>query len=139
MAVLTPSQKDFLLRLAPRIVPESSSLASGGREEFFRIIAEALEARPASMRRQFSLFLSILRWAPLLRYGALLDALPPHNQDAVLRWFQNSPVALLRKGFWGLKTLIFMGYYGRPEVGGSVHYTPSKQGNEFLARHTHAG
>ena len=36
------------------------------------------------------------------------------------------------KGFWALRALAFMGYYGQPEVWPSLRYTPSSDGNEML-------
>jgi hypothetical protein len=45
---------------------------------------------------------------------------------------ESSPVRLLRVGVWGLKTLIFMGYYGQPVIAARTGYTPSLDGNEVL-------
>jgi hypothetical protein len=49
-------------------------------------------------------------------------------QDAVLRWFEDCPLGLLRKGFWGLKAMIYMGYYGQPETNELVGYAPEIDG-----------
>ena len=40
-----------------------------------------------------------------------------------------SQLTLLRRGFWGLRTLVFLGYYGRPEIGGRIGYQPRRQGD----------
>jgi hypothetical protein len=50
------------------------------------------------------------------------------QQDAALRWFHDAPLAPLRHGFWGVKTLIFMGYYGRPEAAAEIGYRPARAG-----------
>jgi hypothetical protein len=122
----------FLLLAGERIAPGIAALDAGAREQVSAIIAQAIEARPPAVRRQLALFLGVLRWAPLLRYGRPFDRLPPARQDAVLRWFHNAPITALRQGFWGVKTLVFMGYYGRPDVGGQIGYRPSRDGNAFL-------
>lgn len=130
---MTPSDRRFLFEtLAPRIAPPAASLDAAGKAGFLRLVERALAGRPRALQRQFALFLRVLRWAPFLRYGAPLDRLDPERQDAVLRWFHSCPVPILRKGFWGVKTLILMGTYGRPELGPSIGYAPSKRGNDRL-------
>jgi hypothetical protein len=126
------SSEAFLLLLARRIVPESERMSEDEKARFASIVRAALEDRPPSLRRQFGLFLTVLRWLPALRYLGPYDSLSPSHQDAALRWFQDAPIDLLRKGFWGLKTLVFMGYYGQPELGKKLGYRPAKNGNQFL-------
>ncbi len=126
----------FLLIVGQRIAPGIAELDAEGRARVAAIIAAAVDARPAALRRQLAAFLHVLRWAPLVRFGRPYDRLAPAEQDAVLRWFHDAPVAALRQGFWGVKTLVFMGYYGRPEAGAECGYQPSRDGNAVLhARH----
>jgi hypothetical protein len=120
------------LAVAERVVPQVASFDEGGRERFAAIVGKALADRPRSLRRQFALFLTVLRWAPLLRFGAPFERLAPAAQDAVLRWLMEAPAAKLRGGFWGLRALVFMGTYGQPETWGAIGYAPSFSGNERL-------
>ncbi len=129
---MTANQSRFFLCLARRIVPESETLDEAGRQRFLTIIGDALATRTPKMRKQVAIFLKMMRWLPAMRYGLPLDKLAPERQDAVLRWFQDHPRALLRKGFWGIKALVYMGYYGRPEVHERLGYRPSTSGNELL-------
>lgn len=133
METLTEPQWRFVRGLAERIVPEVADLDTEGEARFRAIIDEALAARPPQVRRQFGLFLGLLRWLPALRHGAAFERLTPARQDAALAWFHDCPVGRLRQGFWGLKTLVFMGYYGRAEAGEQLGYAPSFAGNEHLA------
>ena len=132
MKSLSQEKAEFLQVLAARIVPETTELDAAGLSRFFGIIDEALQDRPASVRRQFATFLGVLRWAPLARYGSPLEKVRAERQDAVLRWFEDCPVSLLRKGFWGLKAMIFMGYYGQPETNELVGYAPEFDGRAGL-------
>ena len=132
MKSLSQEKAEFLQVLAARIVPETTDLDAAGLSRFFGIIDEALQDRPASVRRQFAIFLGVLRWASLARYGSPFDKLRAERQDAVLRWFEDCPVSLLRKGFWGLKAMVFMGYYGQPETNELVGYAPEFDGRERL-------
>ena len=132
MRSLSSDKAEFLLVLARRIVPETSELDADGLNRFFEIIDGALLDRPASVRRQFATFLGLIRSAPLIRYGKSFDKLTAKRQDAVLRWFEDCPVGLLRKGFWGLKAMVFMGYYGQPETNEIVGYAPELDGRARL-------
>ncbi len=120
------------MRVAERIVPAATTLDAAGRSRFTAIVSRALSGRPRSIRRQFGLFLAILRWVPLLRFGATFDRLTAQRQDAVLRWLMDAPLGKLRGGLWGLRALVFMGYYGQPEVWPGLGYAPSFDGNERL-------
>jgi hypothetical protein len=132
MKSLPQEKAQFLQTLAARIVPETIELDGAGSSRFFGIIDDALQDREPLVRRQFAIFLGVLRWAPLVRYGGPLDKLNPDRQDAVLRWFEDCPVSLLRKGFWGLKAMVFMGYYGQPETNHLVGYAPDFDGRTGL-------
>ncbi|MCP3978627.1 MAG: gluconate 2-dehydrogenase subunit 3 family protein [bacterium] len=132
MAVLESSRAELFLAIAGRIVREVAAFDDTARTAFLEPVQKTLASRSPSMRRQFALFLSILRWSPILRYGRSFESLPTEQQDAVLSWYFRSPLAILRKGFWGLKTLVFLGYYGRPDVGESIAYRPQRDGNARL-------
>jgi hypothetical protein len=132
MESLSQEKAEFLRILAARIVPETTDLDAEGLNRFFDIIDGALLERPESVRGQFATFLWVLRLAPAIRYGRPFERLSRERQDAVLRWFEDCPVGLLRKGFWGLKAMVFMGYYGQPETNPLVGYTPEFDGRAGL-------
>jgi len=129
---LTGRRRDFFLALAARIVPETGVLDAAACDRLVALVDEMLATRPSGVRRDLGLFLVVLRWLPALRHGRPLDLLDPARQDAALAWFQDSPLPLLRQGFWGVKTLVFLGYYGRPEIGETIGYRPSRDGNRLL-------
>jgi hypothetical protein len=120
------------LTVAARVVPAFTALDPERQGRFAAIVGTALAGRPPSLRRQFALFLSVVRWVPALRFGAPFDRLAPARQDAALRWFMDAPLGKLRGGFWGLRALVFMGYYGQPEIWDAIRYAPSFSGNESL-------
>jgi hypothetical protein len=136
VAPLSAPQRAFLLTLASRLVPASVSFAPDRRDAFFALVGGTLATRPHAVQRQFGLFLGVLRWAPVVRYLRPFDRLDGPRQDGVLRWFQDCPVALLRSGFWGVRTLVFLGCYGQPDAGASIGYTPSLDGNAVLHART---
>jgi len=132
MNSLSTEKAQFLRTLAARIVPETSALDEAGAGRFFGIIDNALQQREPAVRRQFAIFLGVLRWFSIFRFGGPFEQLRADRQDAVLRFFEDCPVSLLRKGFWGLKAMVFMGYYGQPETNDLVGYAPSFDGRAGL-------
>jgi hypothetical protein len=116
--------------LAETIVPEAAALPPDQWEAFRAIVEGALAERPAKLRRQVRLLVRVIELAPRLRYGRGFTDLDPARRTAVLRKFQDAPLLLLRRGFWGLRTLVFMGYYGRPEAAAAIGYRADVRGWE---------
>jgi len=122
---LSQDRAALLQTVAARIVPGLADLSTADRRRFVAIVDRALLDRPPAVRRQLGVFLGVIRWAPLVRFGAPFERLDGGRQDRVLRFFQECPVGLLQQGFWGLKSIVFMGYYGRPEAWEEIGYAPS--------------
>lgn len=132
MDSLSQERASFLATVAEQIVPEVGDLDLEGRTRFFRTIDEALGARAPRVRHQFGSLLGVIRWLPLLRWGVSFERLSPIRQERTLRWLMRCPFRTLRQGFWGLRTMVFMGYYGQPENWGAIGYKPRFDGNEAL-------
>jgi hypothetical protein len=79
---------------------------------------------PAQVRRDLGRFLAYLEHlAPLgAGFGARFTRLAPADQDHVLRSVERSRHALLRAGFDGLKSLVFVGYYRDCRTWGILGY-----------------
>lgn len=118
--------------LGERLVPPLRELDAERQWRFRAIIAAAVANRPAAVQRQLRLFLLLVRLAPLLRWASTFEALPAARQDRFLRWLQDTAPGRLRQGFWGVKTIVFMGYYGQADLAPRLAYTPSRTGNEKL-------
>lgn len=108
--------------IATTIVPEASALDEGGWAEVERIIEEGLARRPAGVRRQLRVLVRALDWMPLLRYGRRFRALDGERRTRFLLAVQDASLLLVRRGFWGLRTLVFMGYYGRAGAAAEIGY-----------------
>jgi hypothetical protein len=74
------------------------------------------------------LFMRLLEWLPVFRYGHRLTRLSVECRSRFLERLQDSPWLLLRRGVWGLRTLLFMGYYARPEAGRAIGYRADARG-----------
>ena len=132
MTSLDETRAAFLLIVARRIVPEVATLDEPGLSAMLDLIDRTLAERGEGVRRKLAVFLGVLRWGPALRYGRPFDALQPQRQDAVLRWFESAPLSPLRQGMWGLKSMVFMGYYARAEAWQEIGYAPAFDSLERL-------
>ena len=114
------------------IVPEAASLDAGGWQRLESLVDALVNERPENLRRQLRMFLHLIEWMPVLRFGGTFTALDPARRTRVLTWLQNHPVTLVRVGFWGLRTMALLGYYGRPEAAGEIGYAASPRGWEAV-------
>lgn len=114
--------------LATAIVPEAERLEERDWEELQQIVLRALSMRPPGLRRQLRTFMHLLDLLPVLRWGRTFQRLDAERRARLLVAVERSPVFLVRRGFWGLRTLVFMGYYGRDAARVGVGYRASLRG-----------
>ena len=136
--VLGSAQAHFLLHLANRIVPETAVAPPDVRRRLVDIIDHVLQRQSQGQRFQFKLLLFVLRWMTVPFTLLRLESLPPSWQDFLLRRLEAAPLTILRVGIWGLKTLVFMGYYGQETVTEGIHYEPSKANGNGILHQLHA-
>ena len=112
------------------VVPDAATLDESGWAELEQLVRRSLSARPPDLQRRIRLFMRLVRWLPLLRYGRPLTALDPRRRERFLRSLQEHRLDAIRLGFWGLRTLALLGYYGRNDAAGSIGYRPQPTGWE---------
>ena len=126
-SILLPVRATFRA-VAVTVVPEASSLGPDAWAELERVVEQSLASRPATMQRQLVTFLRVIEYMPLLRYLRRFTRLSPEHRLQVLAGLQNSGQLLFRRGFWGLRTLIYLGYYTRDDVQGALGYRAHRNG-----------
>jgi hypothetical protein len=114
--------------LARAILPEAAAFTAADWQAMTAIIDEALAARPRATRRQLGLFIALLRTAAVLRFGRRLERLGEQEARALLAMFERAPLLAVRRGVWGLRTLVFMGYYTRDEAAWAIGYRATAAG-----------
>lgn len=122
------SVRHVLHAIATTLVPEVAALDAHAWAEVEGVIVGALSARPARMQRQFITFLRLLQALPIVRYGRPFTGLSESQRASVLKSVERSRLLIVRRGFWGLRTLVFMGYYTRDDVAESIGYHPHAEG-----------
>jgi hypothetical protein len=121
-------KKAVLRAAAEAIVPEAATLDEAGWRDLESIVERALSARPPKVQRQFNLLLRVIELLPVARHGHRFTLLDLARREQVLDSLQESRLLLLRRGIWGLRTLVFMGYYGRNDAAAEIGYRASATG-----------
>ena len=130
-SVLAPVRTVFRA-VVETVVPDAKHLDEPSWIALEAQVEDLLEFRPPTLRRQLQLFLRAIEWLPVLRYGHTFAGLKDEQRSRVLRYLQDHPVERIRCGFWGLRTLAFLGYYGRPEGARAIGYGPDPRGWEAV-------
>jgi hypothetical protein len=128
--VMPPPLRDALRPLAQSFVPEIAGATAAQWSELERLITQALAARPPALRRQLGLFVRVLEAASRIRYRTGLAALDSGRRTALLEAFAGSPLLSFRRGIWGLRTLVLLGWYTQPSVVSALGYRASPAGWE---------
>ncbi len=129
---MPPSLQSALRALASSFIPETAGASNAEWAALEAGVERALAARPPAMRRQLGLFVRLLDAAARLRYRTRLSALDAVRRTALLEWFAGSRVLLFRRGIWGLRTLIMLGWYTQPAVIAALGYHASPAGWDAL-------
>jgi hypothetical protein len=127
MAALDTSSEHFRA-IARTIVPEASELSEDAWSELGQIIAQALATRPPSVARQLSAFLTLIDVAAITQYARPFRNLSSSQRYGVLHGLETSRLTVLRRGMWGLRTLVFMGFYARREADAAIGYRADRRG-----------
>jgi len=114
--------------LARAIVPETARLDETGWLHLEDIIEENLADRPEKLRDQLRLFIKVAGFLPRLRYGRAIESLSEEQRTRYLESLQDFPLLLIRRGFWGLRTLVYMGFYCQDDVRRGIGYGATAAG-----------
>ena|SRR5579871_5235249 len=112
------------------IVPESADLDEAGWSEVLGVVEALLRNRPAALHKQIRAFLAFIQWLPVIRFARPFTRLDAARRTRVLAHLQNDRVEKIRVGFWGLRTIVLAGYYGRPQAAADIGYRATPQGWE---------
>jgi hypothetical protein len=129
LAALTPVYP-VLRAIACAVVPEALRLDEQGWARFEGLVEGALAGRPATLTRRLRLALYAVEWLPVFRYRRRFTALAAAERQRFLSFLENNSLQTVRVGFFGLRTLAFVGYYGQPEVAKEIGYAADARGWE---------
>ena len=115
--------------IATTVVPEAAALDESGWRALEAIVEQALAQRPPRLRRQLLLFIRLVDALPALA-GRRFSARDATARTRFLAALERAPLLLVRRGCWGLRTLILMGYYCRPDAAVAIGYRADPRGWE---------
>jgi hypothetical protein len=129
MSAVTLAPVGHILRaIAATVIPEMASLDERAWAEVDDVIERAIAPRGERVQRQLITFLRLLQGLPVARYGKPFTSLDSARRTAFLESMERSRLLLVRRGFWGVRTLVFMAYYTRADVSEAIGYHPSVEG-----------
>lgn len=111
-SVLAPVRSQFRA-LATTLLPETRTLDSAAWLRTEAIIDEMLGDRPPQTRRQVERFVRFANVLPVLRYGRTFVGLSEPHRTRFVATLEQAPFLAVRRGVWGLRTLVCMGVYGQ--------------------------
>lgn len=114
------------------VLPGPDALDEEGWRRAESIVENALSRQPPRTRRQLRIFLRVLDLLPVLLTGRTLARLSRARRERFLKRLERSPFPLLRRGLWGVRTLLFMGYYNQDAVREAIGYRARREGWKAL-------
>jgi len=123
---------DIFKAVVSTIVPEATAFDRQAWDDLEQIVEALLRGRPEALKRQLRMFLRGIEWLPVLRFGRRFTRLSLAGRTQFLRQLQNNRVQKIRVGFWGLRTIVLAGYYGRPQAAQAIGYAARREGWEAL-------
>lgn len=125
--VLEPVRPIFRA-VATAMVPELRSAGPTMWSEVEAEVERALATRPPAVARQVASFLRLVDWWSVPRYGRRLTKLDETRRTVLLESLERHPFLLIRRGIWGVRTLVFLGYYTRDDVAAFIGYRAHTDG-----------
>ena len=114
--------------LTVTVVPEANSLSESEWSVLSAVIDQALGSRPPAVRKQLSAFISLIRMITFARHAKSFTVLSSQQRYGLLHSLETSRIAVFRKGMWGLRTVLMMGFYARPDVASAIGYRADRRG-----------
>ena len=93
-------------------------------------IGSALGARHSALGEQVRVFIKVVDLLARLRFGRGVHRLGGDQLRRLMGALERAPFRLIRRGVWGLRTLVLMGYYTQPLVIEGLGYRANRLGWE---------
>ncbi len=120
--LFTSRNRPLIEAVIGALVPRYQRFSDNQKKEAVKLIDRILASKPKSVISKIKLFLILIEMVSVVRGGRCFKNLSPEKQKKVLNFFFDSPLPLLRKGFWGINTLAKLGVYGQPSVYDEIGY-----------------
>ncbi len=120
--------RDRLRPFVETFVPATRELNDDRYQALVAHVDARLAAEPPAISRQLRTLVALLHFLPLFLHLRTFSGLTTAQRQRFLERIQDGPVALLRVGVWGLRTLVYLGWYADPEVGRNLGWHANPRG-----------
>jgi hypothetical protein len=110
---LTPWTRTHFVALQRCLVPRAKLLTSDQERRSEDLVNSVLSDKPFLIHFKIRLFFFVIDVVSFFLGLRPFRFLSEDKQTRVMTFFFDSPIALFRKGFWGVNTLAKMGVYGQ--------------------------
>ena len=110
------------IALQNALVPRSKRFTDQERQCSEDLVNSLLSQQSKASQKKLSVFFNVIDLFSFIFHGQPFRLLQADKQKHILNSFFNSPISLLRKGFWGLNTLARLGVYGQKELHDEIGY-----------------
>ena len=105
-----------------KYIPPADLLSATDQTNALILINNFLSSKDKAVLFKIALFLNIIDLVSFCFGLCCFRKLSPEKKIRVMNFFFDSPLPLLRKGFWGINTLAKMAVYGQPAIYQEIGY-----------------
>lgn len=104
-AFFSEGQARFFGAFLEVVVPEAHT-------DIVRAADRMISSKPASIQRKMKLFMFVASVLPVFRFFRTFPNLSVDARERFLGWMASGPIGLFRLGFWGLRSVALLAFYG---------------------------
>ena len=123
---LSGSREKKFIAIQQCLVPLAKEFNEEQLKQSSETINSLLQNKPVAIRFKIGLFINIINFLSLVLKFKPFSTLDESSKTEILNKFFDSPIGLMRKGFWGINTLAKIGVYTQHSVYPIIGYEPKK-------------
>ena len=104
------------------LVPRSRTFTSEEQSRSQSLVNTVLAQQDKIATKKLALFITLIDVFSLAFHARSFRNISTKKQTSIMNLFFDSPIPILRKGFWGLNTLARLGVYGQKKLHEEIGY-----------------
>lgn len=108
------------------LVPRSKNFSVEQQKLSLTLIDRFINEKPILIALKIIIFIYLIDLVSTFKFGKFFSYLTNEQKNKLLNSFFDSPIPLMRKGFWGINTLAKLGVYTQQSIYPDIHYYPEK-------------
>jgi hypothetical protein len=120
---LVGKKRSIFVLIQESIIPRIANYTEDQKENTIIEVENFLDTKSSLVKFKISLFLYFLYLFSLVKFLKPIEKLSLAEKDKLLNCFCNSPIPIIRKGFWGISTLTKLSVYSLDFIQRDLGYT----------------